>query len=47
MHFLNKVWNVKLNLNIGYSFMGFALGFSITRYSIGLDLGFFWISLEW
>jgi hypothetical protein len=33
-------------INYGGSFKRFALGFSIDRYSVNLDLLWFWISIE-
>lgn len=47
MHFLNKVWDVQLNLTMGFSFKGFGLGFSVHKYGFNIDLGFFWIIVEW
>ena len=37
----------KLWLQFGYSFARFAIGFSIDRWSANIDLGPFWISIEY
>lgn len=36
----------KLYICIGYNFKRLAVGFSIDRYSINLDLGPIWFSIE-
>jgi hypothetical protein len=37
----------KLWLHFGYSFARFAIGFSVDRWSASIDLGPFWISIEY
>ena len=34
-------------IDYDFSFKRFALGFSISKWSWNLDLGFFWIGGEW
>jgi len=36
----------KIYICIGYNFKRLALGFSVDRYSINLDLGIIWLSVE-
>jgi len=34
-------------IHYGYSFKRFALGFSIDKWHMDIDLVFFWIGVEW
>lgn len=34
-------------IHYGYSFSRFALGFSIDKWHMDIDLFFFWVGVEW
>jgi hypothetical protein len=41
-------WQFKrFTLVIGFSIKRFGLGFSVNQWGADLDLGFFWIGVEW
>lgn len=41
-------WRFKrFTIVAGYSFTRFGFGFCIGRWSADLDLGFFWLGVEW
>jgi hypothetical protein len=44
---LNLVLRDKVWVNAGYNWHRFAIGFSVDRYGLSIDLAFFWIGIEW
>jgi len=39
--------NTKVSMYLGASLNIFGLGFTVSKWSIDLTLGFFWLSIEW